>query len=139
VILRLLISLFFSGCVMGVKVDPVTQPLDEIRASIVNISGEVRTVGETRRQFETKFFSRKPSKSFDPTTSKERLYARFTVLGTRRPYSVLVQVFVQIKDGPEYVDDGEDDDMAEQIAKDLELDLSKSREQRNAVDSFRAF
>lgn len=132
-------ALLISGCVTGVKVDNIDQSLEEVRSSIVAVSGEFKWVSSNRRRFESQYFPRRQMQSFNPDRAQERLYAKFTVVGDRRPYQILVEVIVEQRDGITYKQTGKDGDMAKLIADDLTRALAKSREERNAIDSFRAF
>jgi hypothetical protein len=132
-------TIFFTGCVSGIKVTDVSQSLDEVRAAIQTVAVEYKWVSANRRVFESRYFARDTKKKFDPYKSPERLYARFTILGDRRPYQILVEVIVERKEGSDYVEDGEAPEIAAKLANELALALTKSREDRNAIDSFRVF
>jgi len=137
----LIILALSVSCVSGVKVTEVAQSLDEIRASIQTLAVDFKQVNQNRRIYESRYFARDPQKKFDSESAPERLFARFSILGDRRPYEILVQVFVEKKDPKtgEYVFSGEDEQLATQIANDLVRILIKSRAERNAIDSFRVF
>jgi hypothetical protein len=110
-----------------------------VRAAIHTIAVDYKWVSANRRVFESRYFGRNSKKKFDPEKSSERLYARFTIMGDRRPYQILVEVIVEQKQGSEYVEVGDDPEIAEKLAQELAVALTKSREDRNAIDSFRAF
>jgi len=128
-----------ASCVTGVRVTDVTYSIDEVRAAIHAVAVDYKWVSANRRVFESRYFGRNPKKKFDPDKASERLYARFTIMGDRRPYQILVEVMVEKKEDSEYVEVGEDPEIAEKLAQELAVALTKSREDRNAIDSFRAF
>jgi hypothetical protein len=134
-----LFSSFFSGCVSGIKVTDVSQSLDEVRAAIQTVAVEYKWVSANRRVFESRYFARDSKREFDPYKSRERLYARFTIAGDRRPYQILIEVLVERKKGSAYEKVGDAPEIAEKLAEELALALTKGREDRNAIDSFRAF
>jgi hypothetical protein len=133
------IFLMTNGCVSGVKVPKVTQSLEEIRSAIYAVAVNIKFVSANKRVYESQYFAKKSTKKFNPDTVSERLFARFTILGDRRPYQVLVEVIVEEKEETGYLQVDEDPDVAEKLAEELVLALSKSREDRNAIDSFRVF
>jgi len=136
----LVLGLFFiNGCVTGVKVTEVAQSIDEVRSAIRTVAVEHKWVSANRRVFESRYFGRASNKNFNPGKATERLFARFTILGDRRPYEILIEVIVEKREGSEYVQAGEDSFIAEKLAQELALALTKSREDSNAIDSFRAF
>lgn len=138
-LLLLVIFLSVFSCVTGVKVTEVSQSLEEVRAAINIVAIENKWVSANRRVFESRYFGKNPRKSFDPDKAPERLFARFSILGDRRPYQILVEVIREKKDGLDFVADGEEPEIAEKLAQELVDALTKSREDRNAIDSFRAF
>lgn len=128
-----------SSCVTGLKIEEVNQSLEEIRGAIKDVSGDFKKMSANKKIYESIYFSRKPVKNFDPLLANERLYARFSILGDRRPYSILIEVIAEEKQGNTYKVTGNQEDLAEKLGEDLKRALSKSREDRNAIDSFRAF
>lgn len=138
-IAALVSSLILAACASGHILRESPRSLDEIRAAINAIAGSPREMSENRRTFYSNYFSRRKEAFFDPTKSRERLYAKFTILGDRRPYDIQVEVHVEERSGNEYDDVGVDEEFSEQIALELQRELSKSREDRNVIDDFRAF
>lgn len=131
--------LYLVACVSGAKVKNVNYTVEEIRIAVAKISTSIRKGGGNERSFETNYFSRRAVKNFDPARAKERAYARFTVFGDRRPYQILVEVIIESRSGVGFKESGKDRGLANQIALDLSSALTKSREDRNAIDSFKAF
>jgi hypothetical protein len=137
--LGLLSFLIMAGCVTGHVIKESTYPIDDIRNAILAISGPPRSVSSNKREFVSSYFSRKKDPSFDPQKAKERLYAKFTILGDRRPYDIQVQVFIEERVEGEYEEAGIDDALSEQIGMELKRELTKRPETRNVIDDFRAF
>lgn len=135
--------LFLSGCATqqerGVTLHERNYPLTEIKAAIVSISGEPRSVSDNKREFISQYFTRRKETNFDPQKSKERLYAIFTVFGDRRPYDIRVEVVVERRSGSSYEEYSADDQMARKIATELKTRLNQGRDGRSVIDEFRPF
>jgi len=113
--------------------------LADMRRAVVSVVGDPRELSQNQRVYFSQYFSRKPDPKFDPEKSKERLYAKVSVLGDRRPYNIEVEVLIEKRDFGEYVLAGLDYPLAQKIGKDIRSKLNQSRENRNAIDDFRAF
>ena len=131
--------LLITACVDGDVIKESSRSMDDIRGAIQAIAGEPRLVSENHREYTSAYFSRKKDPHFDPQKSKERLYAKFTILGDRRPYDIQVQVFIEEKSGGLYEDSGLDEPMTDKITDELKHALTKRPENRNLIDEFRAF
>lgn len=131
--------LVVCGCTSTATVPSQNKALGEIRAAINSIAGEPRAISENQREIISQYFGRNPNAEFDAQKSPERLYAKFTILGERRPYDVSVQVFVEQKYQGVFELVGEDEKTADKVAKDLIKRLNQSREDRNIIDDFRPF
>ncbi|MFN7729904.1 MAG: hypothetical protein ACK5P7_12170 [Bdellovibrio sp.] len=132
--------IFFSGgCVTGHLIKEADRSLPEIKNAIYATMGQPREVATNEREFESVYFSKKKIQNFDPEKSKERNYAKVTVLGDRRPYDIQVQVFLEERVNGNYEDAGLDEELSDQIAEEIKKALRKSRDQRNVIDDFRAF
>lgn len=139
-LLALSLAFLLTGCAnTAVQLEEGEQSLAEIKRSIVAVMGDPRIVSENQREFTSQHFSRNADPKFNPQTSKERAYATFLILGTRRPYNVEIHVFVEKKSKKGYVKAGEDTHSAEKLAIELKNRLNQSREGRNLIDDFRAF
>lgn len=138
-LILVVVYFYLLACVSGAKIKNVNYTVEEIRIAVAKISTSIRKGGGNERTFETNYFSRRAVKNFDPARSKERAFARFTVLGDRRPYQILVEVIIEARSGIGFKESGKDRALANQIALDLSSALTKSREDRNAIDSFKAF
>ncbi len=113
--------------------------LTDTRRSLVKIFGEPRHLSQNGREFTTSFFDKKGRMIGSVKKAKERRYAHITILGERRPYDVLVHVIVerQVEDGS-YEDTDDDDALAENLIKQIQVELLKSLENRNIIDDFNA-
>jgi hypothetical protein len=73
--------------------------------------------------------------------STMRAYAHVLLLGDRRPYKISVRVFIEKrpKDSLQYSPAGEDPGLAQELADKITQNIANRREDRNAIDDFRAF
>jgi len=113
--------------------------LAQIRKAIGAVSGKPRHISQNEREFLSPYFSRKPSPTFDPEKTFERLYAHFWILGDRRPYDIRVQVLVEHKDEDGYSVEGEDVNLSKKVADELKDKLVQGQDGSNVIDSFRPF
>lgn len=135
-----LFALLLSGCATrGIVVPNNMHSIGEIRAAIVQVIGEPRLVSKDQRELFSQYFSPRPDPKFDPDVSKERLTARFNILGDRRPYDVRVEVTSEKKVAGVYKKIGENLSMSKRVAKELKERLNQSREGRSLIDDFRPF
>ncbi len=128
-----------AGCVTGHVIKESDRAFPEIKNAILATMGPPRLVSSNEREFYSVYFSKKKIQGFDPEKSKERAYAKITILGDRRPYDIQVQVFIEERVEGAYEEVGLDEDLTDQIAEELKKALRKSRDQRNVIDDFRAF
>jgi hypothetical protein len=134
--------LFFTtlGCVsQSYRITDQNLSLGEVKRIVVSVIGEPRSLSENQRTFYSRYFSRRPDPNFDPERSKERLYAKVVVLGDRRPYDVEVEVIVEEREGKAYQEVGADEVESTKLGKDIRNRLNQGRNERNAIDDFRAF
>lgn len=139
-LLALCLALSCWGCANdAVQLEEGEQSLAEIKRAIVSVMGDPRAVSQNQREFTSQYFSRKADANFNPIKSKERAYAIFSILGTRRPYNIEIHVLVERRSGRIYVESGEDTPSAQKLVLELKNRLNQSREGRNLIDDFRAF
>lgn len=132
--------LMLGGCVSrGYRINEQNLSLGEMKRIVMSVIGEPRAVSENQRTFYSRYFSRNPDPKFDPEKSRERLYAKVVVLGDRRPYDLEVEVYVEERAGRVYKDNGTDETEAYKLGKDIRNRLNQGRNERNAIDDFRAF
>ncbi len=141
--MRLLTVLLFfvtTACMSQTyRISDQNLSLGEIKRIVVSVIGDPRALSENQRTFISRYFSRFPDPQFDPEKSKERLYAKVVVLGDRRPYDVEVDVIVEVREGRSYHEEGPDEVEAGKLGKDIRNRLNQGRNERNAIDDFRAF
>ena len=135
----LLLFILLGGCVTGHVLKESNRPLPEIRSAVLWVTGEPRQVLEGERTYVSKYFSRKGESFFDANKSKERLYARISILGDRRPYDILVQVVIEERTEGRYEEVGIDEALSSQVAEEVRKRLTRSRDQRNVIDDFQVF
>lgn len=138
---KLLILLFTWTLVScaTVRLEEEDVSLTDIKQSIKSMVGEFRVVSQNQREVSSPYFSRKKDPKFDPEKSLERSYAHFTILGDRRPYDITVEVFVEKRQDGVYEQVETDEKVAEILASELKIRLHQGLENRNVIDSFRAF
>lgn len=131
--------LFVVACASGIRKEDADFSLADIKNAIKNISGNIRSVSENQRTLVSQYFSPDGEKDFNPQKSPVRAYAIFTILGSRRPYDIEVQVMIENKKGLTYVEQGEDKELSQMVLDDLIARLNQSHENRNIIDHYRAF
>ena len=134
-------SLVLTACqsAPSMVIEEENQSLGEIKRALIAIMGDPRKTSENQREFTSQYFGRKEDPKFDPNKVKERLFAKFLILGERRPYDIEITVYVEEKVGRGYKVIGTDPSVAKSLTKELQLRLNQSREGRNIIDDFRAF
>ncbi|MGZ5279894.1 MAG: hypothetical protein ACXWC9_08130 [Pseudobdellovibrionaceae bacterium] len=134
------LGLLLSACMSGTyRISDQNLSLGEVKRIVTSVIGDPRVLSENQRTFYSRYFSRRPDSGFDPEKSRERLYAKVVVLGDRRPYDVEVEVFVEERSGKSYEQVGTDLSEAKKLGQDLRSRLHQGRNERNAIDDFRAF
>jgi hypothetical protein len=136
----LLIGSVLVACTSGTyRISEQNLSLGEVKRIITSVIGDPRILSENQRTFYSRYFSRNGDPKFDPERAKERLYAKVVVLGDRRPYDLEVEVMVEERAGKGYQEVGTDALEAKKLGKDLRSRLNQGRNERNAIDDFRAF
>ena len=140
-------ALQFSGCASWttVRIGDVDKPLSTIKRAIKSsLPLGTRTMDREGKRLESHYFLAGKNKFLRPIESDTRFYADVLIRGDRRPYSVEISVFKQIKQRAtsgvgrfETVDP--DERLAELIRKRIVEQLSKRREDLNIIDDFRVF
>lgn len=78
--------------------------------------------------------------SISPLIKKERrAFARFMIVGDRRPYHVVIQVIEEEKINDTWKMVRKNEPLAHRLAEELRLYLEKGRVERNAIDSLKPF
>jgi hypothetical protein len=123
----------------GVLLSNQNRSLRDLRQAIVAIAGEPRQVSQNQREIYSDYFPREKTPDFNPSQAKERLFARFTILGDRRPYDVIVEVYPELLVAGRFQRQKLDLEMSKQIARELRKFLVESPADRSILDSFRPF
>lgn len=135
--LALILPVFFLGCVTpGFVIEESNFSVKQHRIAITAALGQVRSVSENGRVILSYYHDRN-FKNFEVTAkTKERLYTKAIILGTRRPYRVAVEVHTEQKD-PEtnvFQDVGLDEDLGRERAFAIKEMLNQSREESSVFD-----
>lgn len=138
----ILISLIFfvSGCTTSAVLEDSNQSINEIRQQIKNLVGSFRSVSRNQRELVSGYFARRSDDAdFDPDQSSERLWAKFVILGDRRPYDIEIRVIKEKRVNGKFQQVGLDKGMSLKLVEELKAKLNESLENRNIIDDFRAF
>ena len=137
------IVLLGSGCATkGVNIERVKGSYQFVRQTVVaNLPGGIRNVSQNGREFDSGFFPPDVKKfQLDATKDRERSFAHLTILGSSRPYTINVRVYVEerARDGS-YGNRELDDRLTDELVLRLRDDLAHRRDDHNIIDDFRAF
>lgn len=128
------------GCSSSAVLEDSNQSINEIRQQIKSLVGSFRSVSRNQRELVSGYFARKTDDAdFDPEQSSERLWAKFVILGDRRPYDIEIRVIKEKKTNGKYQQVGLDRGLSQKLVEELKAKLSESLENRNIIDDFRAF
>lgn len=130
-----------SGCATtGENLKEVMLPLAVVRKIVMdNIPGGLQKQSMNGREITGEYFN---AKNLDEPsdTAKERARATITILGSRRPYTIMVVVQSERMRSPKkYEKLGEDRKLAKQVVKRIKLALANRPADINVIDDFRAF
>lgn len=139
--LFILTTVALGGCAgPGHNISDSNVSLTETRRSLVKVFGEPRLLSQNGREFTTHFMDKKGRILEGLKKDKVRRFAHITILGERRPYDILVNVIVEAQnESMGYSSIGNDEALAESLAKSVKAELLKSLENRNIIDDFNAF
>lgn len=143
VLLMLTIAQTLVGCAtQGMTIESTRASFQNIRKIVVaQLPGGAKRISPNGREFTSGYFVPDVTKtSIDATKDGERAYAFVKILGASRPYSINVQVFVEVRESSgRYVQDGLDQKLTQEIAQRIRDSLANRREDQNIIDDFRAF
>lgn len=135
----ILALLFLSGCVtQGHYVNDMNRSMSDIQTAIRNLYG-VQSKSDNEKILYTPPLKKDPNDTTPENKMRERVIARVVIMGDRRPYDILVQVYLERKVRGSWVEVGLDEDLSMEFAKEINRELIESRENRNVIDDFRAF
>jgi hypothetical protein len=138
----LILPLLVSCVTPGVVIPGDDYPYGILRAAIVStMPRNVRQTSPNGREFDSNYFDANGNFDRDASAKIERAYAHVLLLGDRRPYKISVRVFIEKrpKDSLQYSPAGEDPGLAQELADKITQNIANRREDRNAIDDFRAF
>jgi hypothetical protein len=130
-----------SSCVStAVKTKDFNRPYGVVRATVQKAMPlGVRSTSRNGRTYESNYFIPRGTWEEDGTEAKERAFARATILGSGRPYTVECWVLRQRKEAGGYSAPEIDDDLSGRLATKIEEGIANRREDRNMIDDFKPF
>jgi len=130
----------------GARIADVDKPLSSLRRAIQSsLPLGTRKITDGANRFESQYFIVGKRKFLKPLNAKHRYAAEVLIRGDRRPYSVEITVYKQVRSKSSKVtlnsfkDAGTDERIAELIKRRIIKQLSKRREDLNIIDDFRVF
>ncbi|PWU17753.1 MAG: hypothetical protein C5B49_08305 [Bdellovibrio sp.] len=139
VFIALICAATILGCSNGYQLNEVNRTVTDIRTAIKNLYG-VESVSDNEREIITRPMKRDPNDTTPADKLTEKIYARIVIIGDRRPYDLLVEVYVLRKTrSGKFVETELDPDLSKDIAREVHRALIESRENWNVIDDFRAF
>ena len=131
--------LLTSGCAtQGQYVYDMNRSMSDIHVAVKNLYG-VQSKSDDDKIIYTPPLKRDPNDTTPENKMRERVIARIVIMGDRRPYDILVQVYLERKVRGNWVEVGLDEDLSRDFSRELSRELIESRENRNVIDDFRAF
>jgi hypothetical protein len=128
------------SCETGSTIEQVNRPYGVLRAAVKeSLPGGIRKQSENAREYDSFYFSPKGSIDNDAEKARVRESAHVTILGAGRPYTIEVDVNIEIKGNGGYEKTGHDFRRALEIAKKIQTGLSNRRDDRNMIDDFKPF
>lgn len=132
-------ALVSQGCATeGFYVRDMNRSMSDIQVAIRNLYG-VQSKSDDEKILYTPPLKRDPNDTTPENKMRERVIARIVIMGDRRPYDILVQVYLERKIRGSWVEVGLDEGLSEIFSKEINRELIESRENRNVIDDFRAF
>lgn len=132
-------AFLLSGCVtQGHYVRDMNRSMSDIQTAIRNLYG-VQSKSDNEKILYTPPLKKDPNDTTPEAKMRERVIARIVIMGDRRPYDILVQVYLEHKVRGGWVEVGLDEVLSQEFAKEINRELIESRENRNVIDDFRAF
>lgn len=128
-----------SGCVtQGHYIRDMNRSMSDIQTAVRNLYG-IQSKSDDEKILYTPPLKKDPNDTTPENKMRERVIGRIVIVGDRRPYDVLVQVYLERKQRNTWVEVGLDEFLSEEFSKELNKELIESRENRNVIDDFRAF
>lgn len=137
IIFSIFISSVLLGCqTRGYLIEESDRSVRQHRQAITASLGQVRTVSENGRELYSYYHDRKLNGLEVGPKTKERLYTKVSILGTRRPYAIAVEVVVEKRDpvSKEFIEIGLDEGLAEKRGLQIQDLLNQSLDKTGQFD-----
>lgn len=131
----------------SLRIDNASQPYSQIRQAALNaLPIGLSSSSPNGRELISKHFIYKGKGEFAEAVQNDvRQYAKITINGSRRPYTIEITVLKEVKidsssgGAPQYRMKGYDLRLANLVKTRMEAELAKRREDLNIIDDFRVF
>ena len=125
------------GCqTPGIIIDESNYSVKQHRIAVTAALGQVRSISENGRVMRS-FYHDRSFKGFEVSSkTKERLYTQVSILGTRRPYRVSIEVHIEQRDpdSQKFEDVGLDEGLGLKRAAVIQDMLNQSRDTTSIFD-----
>ncbi|MEQ1721946.1 MAG: hypothetical protein ABL930_02140 [Pseudobdellovibrio sp.] len=136
------VFLFFVGCqTTGFMIEESNYSVKQHRIAVTAALGQVRSVSENGRVI-LSYYHDKTLKGIEITTkTRERLYTKVAILGSRRPYRVSIEVHVEQRDpySKKFYEIGLDESLGRKRAIAIREMLNQSRDETSSFDEENPF
>lgn len=132
-----LLILGILGCqTRGYIIEDSDRSVRQHRVAITAVLGQIRSVSENGRELYSYYHDRKFLGIDVVEKTKERLYTKVSILGSRRPYDISVEVIVEKRDpiSKEFVEIGPDERLAQKRANQIQDLLNQSLDKTGQFD-----
>lgn len=133
----IVVILLILGCkTPGIIIEDSNYSIKQHRIAVATAFGQVRNISENGRVM-LSYFHDKDFKNFEANPKAgERRYTKVTILGSRRPYRLSIEVHIEQKDSAtnKDLDVGLDEDLGQKIALKISEALNKGRADGSLFD-----
>lgn len=129
--------MIISGCqTAGYVIENSNYSVKQHRIAIVGALGNPKTISENGRVITTHYHNRSLQNLEVTTKTKERLYTKVSILGSRRPFKVSIEVHIEKRDpeSKKFQDVGLDDRLGRRRALEIKEALNQSPEEDGLFD-----
>lgn len=135
-----LIVFGLTGC-STLTINDVKAPLHRVQQSVAAASPfGIRRISSNKREFLSGYFLYSGGKYKEADALPQRMYAHWSILGDRRPYTVEVQVRLERRSGRgAYSEVGTSKELAKVLYKSFRKNLDERLEERNVIDDYNVF
>jgi hypothetical protein len=135
--------LLLSGCqsTEGIEIQESDYSVKQHRVAVTKALTFINSVSDNGREITSHFHDRNLKYFEVNNKTKERLYTKVTVLGSRRPYSYTVEVRIEKRDPQtgRFTDVGLDEKLSLKQALTIKKALSQSRASQDLFDETTPF